>query len=139
MGSEAQQRRTWWQRRGKDEANHDDDDGGADGPQPVCSVRGEGPGEARLGERAPYTEDVVFADPETSSVGRAALEARARAILDAAPGFEFAHDGPLYVGGDLAVLAWSFGPPGAPVARGVDVAFFRQGKICKLHTIFSSP
>ena len=86
-----------------------------------------------------YTEDVVFADPETSSVGRAALEARARAILDAAPGFEFAHDGPLYVGGDLAVLAWSFGPPGAPVARGVDVAFFRQGKICKLHTIFSAP
>jgi len=85
-----------------------------------------------------YTDDVEFVDPDSTSVGRAALEARAQAILDRTPGFVFTHDGPLYASGDLAVLAWAFGPPGAPVARGVDVAFFRNGKICKLHTIFAA-
>lgn len=85
-----------------------------------------------------YTDDVEFSDPETTSVGRPALEARAQAILDKAPPeFVFALDGPLYESGDLAVLAWAFGPPGAPVVRGVDIAYFRDSRIYRLQTLFA--
>ena len=33
-------------------------------------------------------------------------------------GYIFEEDGPRYVGTDTAALAWRFGPPGKPIARG---------------------
>jgi hypothetical protein len=106
----------------------------------LFAVFGERDPERRAAASAlTYTDDVLFVDPEESSVGRPELERRAQAILDKTPGFVFAHDGPLYASGDTAVLAWAYGPPGAPVVHGADVAFFRDGKICRLHTLFSAP
>jgi len=87
-----------------------------------------------------YAEDVVFHDPEGSVTGRAALDAKAAALLDGAPGFVFSPRGPVYESaGSLGALAWQFGPPGGePVARGLDVALVRDGLIHTLHTVLDS-
>jgi hypothetical protein len=54
--------------------------------------------------------------------GRQALSDQAQKVLDGvAAGFVFDEDGPRYVGTDTAALAWRFGPPGQPVARGLDI------------------
>ena len=87
-----------------------------------------------------YAEDVVFHDPEGSVTGRAAVDAKARALLDGAPGFVFTPRGQLHVsGGSLGLLAWQFGPEGGePVARGADVALVEDGLIRTLHTVVDS-
>jgi ketosteroid isomerase-like protein len=86
-----------------------------------------------------YAEDVVFADPDATVVGRDALEQKAAALLDGAPeSFVFADEGPAYLAGDLGVQAWSFGPAGAPVARGVDVITVRDGRIVELRTALAA-
>ena len=89
---------------------------------------------------ATYAEDVVWYDPEGPVTGRAALHAKAQALLDGAPGFVFAPRGPLHVStGDLGALAWQFGPAGGdPVATGMDVALVRDGLIAALHTVLDS-
>jgi SnoaL-like protein len=80
--------------------------------------------------------DVEFADPEETVVGHAALDAKAQGILDQAPGFVFAPDGPVRVVQDLGYLAWGFGPQGGPpVVRGADIALVRDGLITSLHTL----
>ena len=85
-----------------------------------------------------YTDDVRFIDPEETVVGRDALEAKAAALLEGAPGFVFADDGPAYVAGDRAVMAWAFGPEGAPpVARGVDVLTITDGRISEVLTLLA--
>ncbi len=85
-----------------------------------------------------YTEDVVFVDPDETVVGRDALAAKASALLDgAAADFVFAEDGPRYVADDLAVLGWTFGPAGAPVARGVDILTIVDGRVAELRTILA--
>lgn len=87
-----------------------------------------------------YAEDVVFADPDETVVGRDALERKAAGLLDGAPAvFVFADEGPAYVAGDLGVQAWSFGPAGAPVARGVDLITVREGRIVELRTALAAP
>src|SRR4051812_4392338 len=79
---------------------------------------------------ATYTDDVRFVDPDETVVGRDALEAKAAALLDGAPGFVFADDGPAYLAGERAAMAWTLGPEGAPpVARGVDVVTIVDGRI----------
>ena len=35
---------------------------------------------------------------------------------------------------DIAVLAWRFGPPGTPIARGVDVLTIRDGRVSVVRT-----
>jgi hypothetical protein len=66
-----------------------------------------------------YSENVTFIDPEGEVRGRQALNDGAQKLLDGAPSnFVFEEDGPPYVGPDIAALAWRFGPPGSPVARG---------------------
>jgi len=83
-----------------------------------------------------YTEDVVFTDPEETVTGRDALEAKASGLIDGAPAeFVFAPDGIDYVGVDSAALAWTFGPSGDPVARGIDVITVRDGRISALLTL----
>jgi ketosteroid isomerase-like protein len=85
-----------------------------------------------------YTEDVTFTDPDGDFVGWQALSDRAQELLDGAPtNFVFEEDGPRYVASDSAALAWRFGPPGRPVARGVDVLTIRDGRISAVRTLIA--
>jgi hypothetical protein len=87
-----------------------------------------------------YTEDVIFHDPEATVTGRAALDAKAKALLDGAPGFVFRAAGPVRFLVDLVLLDWHFGPEGAPpVASGTDVSLIKDGKIAVLYTLLDKP
>ena len=83
-----------------------------------------------------YTPDVVFADPDASVVGHTALDAKAQALLDQAPGFVFSPDGPVRVVDDLGYLAWNFGPEGqAPVVKGLDIGLVSDGLLTRVYTL----
>lgn len=83
-----------------------------------------------------YAEDVTFTDPDGEFVGREALNGQAQKILDRAPeDFVLEEDGPRYVGTDTGVQAWRLGPPGSPVARGVDILTIRDGRVAALLTL----
>ena len=87
-----------------------------------------------------YTEDVTFTDPDGDFVGWQALSDRAQELLDgASPGDVFEEDGPAYVGTDATALAWRFGPPGKPVARGVDILTIRDGRVTAVRTLTAPP
>jgi hypothetical protein len=83
-----------------------------------------------------YVEDVRFIDPDGESVGRAALDDRAQKILDDAPAeFVLEEDGLKYVGPDIGVQPWRFGPPGSPVVRGIDILSVRDGSVSAVRTL----
>jgi hypothetical protein len=83
-----------------------------------------------------YAEDVKFIDPDGEVVGREALNDRAQGLLDRAPAdYVLEEDGPWYVGIDTAALAWRLGPPGSPVARGIDILTVRDGRVAVLNTL----
>ena len=83
-----------------------------------------------------YVEDVTFIDPEGEVVGRQALSDQAQKLLDRAPAdFSLEEDGPRYVGPGTAALAWRFGPPGSPVARGIDILTIRDDRVSVVHTL----
>ena len=85
-----------------------------------------------------YTEDVTFIDPDGEFVGWQALSDRAQELLDqASAGAVFEEDGPTYVGTDSAALAWRFGPPGKPVARGVDFLTIQDGRVSVVQTLIA--
>ena len=85
-----------------------------------------------------YTEDVTFIDPEGEYVGRRALSDQAQKLLDGGLArFVLEEDGPRYVGTDTAALAWRFGPPGSPVARGIDILTIRDGRVSVLRTLIA--
>ena len=85
-----------------------------------------------------YTEDAVFTDPDGDFAGWQALSDRAQQLLDASsPGDVFEEDGPAYLGTDEAALAWRFGPPGKPVARGVDILTIRDGRVSAVRTLIA--
>jgi SnoaL-like domain len=85
-----------------------------------------------------YTEDVTFIDPEGESVGRQALSDQAQKLLDGVlAGFVLEEDGPRYIGTDTAALAWRFGPPGNPVARGIDILTIRDGRVSVVRTLIA--
>ena len=85
-----------------------------------------------------YSEDVVFTDPEGSVTGRDALAAKAEALLAGAPDtFSFREDGPAYEGADSGALAWTLGPEGASVARGIDLITVRDNRITTLRTLLA--
>ena len=52
-------------------------------------------------------------------------------------GFVLEEDGPRYVGTDIAALAWRFGPPGRPVARGIDILTIRDGRVSAVRTLIA--
>jgi hypothetical protein len=86
-----------------------------------------------------FTEDVVFTDPEGVVHGRDAVEQKAGALLEKAPPeFVFAEDGRRYAGPGTGAMGWSFGPEGAPVARGIDIITVRDGRIATLVTVFAA-
>jgi SnoaL-like protein len=83
-----------------------------------------------------YAEDVEFVDPDGEFKGRQALNNQAQKILDGAPADAVLEDdGPRYVDTDTAVQAWRFGPPGSPVARGVDIVKIRDGRVIAVRTL----
>lgn len=87
--------------------------------------------------RGTYAEDVEFSDPEGTVTGWTALEDKAGDLLGSVPeNFVLAEDGPKYIGPDFGVLAWAFGPAGAPAVRGIDVITVRDGKITTVRTVF---
>ena len=84
-----------------------------------------------------YSEDVAFTDPDGTVQGRAALEHKAAALLADVPNdFVFSEDGERYAALDVGALAWAFGPPGAPVARGIDIITVADEKITSIRTFF---
>ena len=86
-----------------------------------------------------YTEDVRFIDPEGEFVGWQALSDQAQTLLDGPlAGFVFEEDGPRYVGTDTAALAWRVGPPGKPVARGIDIVTIRDGRLSVVRTLMAA-
>jgi len=86
-----------------------------------------------------YTEDVTFIDPEGEFAGRQALSDQAQKLLDGlGAGFVFEEDGPQYVGTDTAALAWRIGPPGSPVARGIDILTIRDGRVSVERTLIAT-
>jgi hypothetical protein len=86
-----------------------------------------------------YTEDVTFIDPEGEFAGRQALSDQAQKLLDGVPvGFVFEKDGPRYVGTDTAALLCRLGPPGNPVARGIDILTIRDGRVSVVRTLIAS-
>jgi hypothetical protein len=86
-----------------------------------------------------YTEDVAFTDESGTIVGHSAIDDRVQQLLQDAPAsFSFAPDGPIYVGEDTAALAWRLGPPDSqPVARGIDIATVKEGRISAIRTLLS--
>jgi hypothetical protein len=89
--------------------------------------------------RRTYTDTIRFTDEQGTVTGHEAVDQRARAVLEEAPGdFVFAEDGPVYGDATRAALAWRFGPPdGDPVVRGVDVATVVDGRIDALETLLA--
>ena len=86
-----------------------------------------------------YTEDVTFIDPEGAFVGRQALNDQAQKLVDGVmAGYVLEEDGPRYAGTDIAVLAWRFGPPGHPVARGIDILTIHDGRVSVVRTLIAS-
>ena len=86
-----------------------------------------------------YTDDVAFTDHAGTIVGLAAVDDRVQQLLQDAPAaFAFAPDGPIYVGEDTAAMAWRLGPPdGEPVARGIDIATVKDGRISAIRTLLT--
>jgi hypothetical protein len=85
-----------------------------------------------------YTEDVTFIDPDGEFIGWQALSDQAQKLLDGlVAGFVFEEDGPKYVGADTAALAWRVGPPGKPIARGVDILTIRDGRVSVVRTLIA--
>jgi hypothetical protein len=67
------------------------------------------------------------------------LNDKAQGLLDGpTAGFALEEDGPRYVGPDMAALAWRLGPPGSPVARGIDILTIRDGRVSTLRTLIAS-
>src|SRR3984957_17294213 len=85
-----------------------------------------------------YSEDVPFIHPEGVVVGRQAVNDGAQKLLDGAPAnFVFEEDGPRYIGTDTAALAWRFGPPGSPVAHGIDILTIRDDRVSAVRTLLA--
>jgi hypothetical protein len=87
-----------------------------------------------------YTEDCASYDADGANFGQAAISDRVGRILDQSPlGFAFSLVGPAEVIHDLGRLRWQSGPAEAPpVLRGMDVAFFANGKIRVLYTFIET-
>jgi len=81
-----------------------------------------------------YTENCTFFEADDQIVGRDAINTKVEKILKEAPGFVFRLAGPAEVNHDLGRARWQFGPNGAaPVVTGMDVAIFKEGRICSLY------
>ena len=86
-----------------------------------------------------YAADVRWTDDEGVSVGREALEAKAKALQSQMQGLVFTKASPDYQTSGFGYLAWKLGPEGGdPVASGFDVAIVRDGLISELYTVITT-
>lgn len=88
--------------------------------------------------RSTYAPDVRWTEDAGVSVGRDALEARARELQQKSEGLAFTKASPVYQTLDFGYLAWHLGPEGGdPVASGFDVAIIRDDVIAELYTVIT--
>jgi hypothetical protein len=86
-----------------------------------------------------YSEDVIWTDPDGTFVGHEAMNEQAQRLIDRMPDFVFTAAGPVYVSGDLGLLAFNLGVPEQPPSvTGIDVALVRDGRIAMLHTFLTA-
>jgi hypothetical protein len=86
-----------------------------------------------------YAADVRWTDDEGVSVGREALDAKAKGLQSQMQGLVFTKAGPVYQTKGFGYLAWKVGPEnGDPVATGFDVAIVRDDLISDLYTVITT-
>jgi hypothetical protein len=86
-----------------------------------------------------YAPDVRWTDDEGTTVGREALEVRARALQSQMHGLVFTIASPVYQTHGFGYLAWKLGPDGGDaVASGFDAAIVRDDLISELYTVITS-
>lgn len=86
-----------------------------------------------------YAPDVRWTDDEGTTVGREALEAKAKALQLQMRGLVFTKASAVYQTHGFGYLAWKLGPEsGEPVASGFDAAVIRDGLISELYTVITS-
>jgi hypothetical protein len=86
-----------------------------------------------------YTEDVVWSDPDGTTMGHEEMNEQAQKLLDRMPDFVFSAAGPVHVSCDLGLLAFNLGVPEQPPAvSGIDVALVRDGRIARLYTLLTA-
>ena len=86
-----------------------------------------------------YAEDVAWTDPDGTFVGHEAINEQAQKLIDRMPDFVFSAAGPVYVTGDMGLLAFNLGVPEQPPAvSGIDVALVRDGRITVLTTFLTA-
>jgi SnoaL-like domain len=86
-----------------------------------------------------YATDVRWTDDEGTTVGREALEARARALQSRMQGLVFTKAGSIYQTRGFGYLAWKLGPEGGDaIAAGFDAAIVRDDLIAELYTVVTS-
>jgi SnoaL-like domain len=84
-------------------------------------------------------EDVTWTDPDGTFVGHEALNEQAQKLIDRMPEFVFNAAGPVYVSGDMGLLAFNLGVPEQPPSvSGIDVALVREGRIAVLTTFLTT-
>jgi hypothetical protein len=86
-----------------------------------------------------YAPDVRWTDDEGTTVGRGALEAKAKALQSQMHGLVFTKASPVYQTRGFGYLAWKLGPEGGDaVATGFDAAVVRDDLNSELFTVVTS-
>ncbi len=65
------------------------------------------------------------------------LHSNLHEVFSELAGYVFEQDGPRYAVAETAALAWRVGPPGKPIARGLDVLTIRDGRVSAVHTLIA--
>jgi hypothetical protein len=86
-----------------------------------------------------YAPDVRWSDDEGTTVGREALEAKAKSLQSRMHGLVFTKASPVHQTRGFGYLAWKLGPEGGDaVATGFDAAVVRDDLISELYTVITS-
>ena len=106
----------------------------------LSEVFGERDAERRMAAiKNLYSEDAVFFEAEQRFEGRRAISDAVGALqASIPPEFEFSAAAPAARNHDVGRLFWRLGPAGSPpVVNGMDVARFKDGRICSLYVFLN--
>lgn len=102
----------------------------------LMSIFNERSPEARMNAmKKYYAQDIVFHEPEATTLGHESISKVAQDLLDKAPGWVFEPFGTVITNHNLIMLAWGFGPPGDAKVNGKDIMLVENGKIKVLYTV----